>query len=148
MEKAQNIEVKPTSLSDFEALVAIRISSMKESLTAIGRFDPVRTRNRLLNSFSPESTFRIFYNENLCGFYSLIFDSNLYKLDHFYIAPEFQNLGIGSVVLRQIVDSLEIGSSIKLFALKQSRANRFYQKLGFRLIGEAEFDNIYLFDRL
>ena len=40
---------------DFEALVSIRIDAMRESLERMGRFDPVRARERFREGFSPNS---------------------------------------------------------------------------------------------
>ena len=68
MRKNANIEFKPTSESDFEELLEIRIECMRESLTAIGRFNPQRARERLQNSFQPSETqFISLNNVNLLG---------------------------------------------------------------------------------
>jgi hypothetical protein len=42
--------------SDAEALAAIRVEAMRESLERIGRFDPQRARERFLSAFSPTHT--------------------------------------------------------------------------------------------
>ena len=44
----------PVALSDFDAMVAIRIEALRESLERFGRFDPVRARERLAAGFAPE----------------------------------------------------------------------------------------------
>ena len=44
--------------SDFESLVALRIEAMRESLERIGRFDPVRARERFLSG-SPRAILAI-----------------------------------------------------------------------------------------
>ena len=41
----------PVALSDFDAMVAIRIEALRESLERLGRFDPVRARERLAAGF-------------------------------------------------------------------------------------------------
>ncbi len=47
------LNLSPTTLDDAEALVAIRIAAMRESLEALGRFDPRRARERFLAGFTP-----------------------------------------------------------------------------------------------
>ena len=42
--------------ADAEALVALRVLAMRESLERLGRFDPVRSRERFLSAFSPQHT--------------------------------------------------------------------------------------------
>jgi len=44
----------PVALSDFDAMVAIRVEALRESLERLGRFDPVRARERLAAGFAPE----------------------------------------------------------------------------------------------
>lgn len=50
---SMNIVFAPTTQADADALVAIRIAAMRESLERIGRFDPQRARARFLASFEP-----------------------------------------------------------------------------------------------
>jgi len=52
----QNLCLTPAQPDDFEALVALRIEAMRESLERIGRFDRTRARERFLNGFSPTHT--------------------------------------------------------------------------------------------
>lgn len=40
--------------TDFDGMVAIRIEALRESLERLGRFDPVRARERLAAGFAPE----------------------------------------------------------------------------------------------
>ncbi|TLG87398.1 GNAT family N-acetyltransferase, partial [Pseudomonas edaphica] len=42
--------------SDLDDLVAIRIEAMRESLERVGRFDPVRARERFLGGFEARTT--------------------------------------------------------------------------------------------
>src|SRR5262245_26909572 len=50
------LEFTPAAAADAEALVALRIAAMRESLERIGRFDPQRARDRFLSTFAPEQT--------------------------------------------------------------------------------------------
>jgi GNAT superfamily N-acetyltransferase len=67
------------------------------------------------------------------------------ELDHLYIHPGFQGRGIGSVVLRQVfAEADERGMPVLVGALKESASNRFYQRHGFALVSEGEWDNYYV----
>lgn len=46
--------LSPVSAVDFDDMVALRIEALRESLERLGRFDPVRARERLAAGFAPE----------------------------------------------------------------------------------------------
>lgn len=130
---------------DFEALLTIRIEAMRESLTKIGRFSPERARQRLRATFQAEATRFILWGGEWVGFYMLVREKDSLKLEHFYILPRFQRSGIGGQVLSGIIaESETLGLPIKLGALKASPANDFYQRHGFALVEEQEWDNLYI----
>ena len=47
------------SAGDFEALLALRLRAMRESLERLGRYDEQRARERLAAGFEPEHTHHI-----------------------------------------------------------------------------------------
>jgi len=66
-------------------------------------------------------------------------------LDHLYIHPDHQQHGIGAIVLRQIFAQADAASlTIKVGALRDSDANRFYQRHGFVFVSESEWDIYYV----
>ncbi|MEK1834555.1 MAG: GNAT family N-acetyltransferase, partial [Pseudomonas sp.] len=54
--------------SDLDNLVAIRIEAMRESLERVGRFDPVRARERFLGGFEAHNTHYIEVSGERVGF--------------------------------------------------------------------------------
>ncbi|WP_221723439.1 GNAT family N-acetyltransferase [Ochrobactrum sp. SFR4] len=65
-------------------------------------------------------------------------------MEHFYVAPAFQGLGLGSLVLAQlIIEAEQARKIIKLSVLQKSDAARFYEKHGFHKTGEDEWDIYY-----
>ena len=134
-----------TQSSDFEALVAIRIEAMFESLERLGRFDPIRVRERFREGFTPEFTRYIEAFGERVGFVVVKPYIDGMLLDHLYIKPGAQGMGIGSVVLRHIFMEVDaIGLSLKVGALKESASNRFYTRHGFQFVESSEFDNYYV----
>ncbi|WP_347928935.1 GNAT family N-acetyltransferase [Pseudomonas helvetica] len=133
------------SNSDLEDLVAIRIEAMRESLERLGRFDPNRARERFLSGFDVNSTRRIVVSGDLVGFVVIKNHQGELLLDHLYVIPGAQGLGIGSEVLTRIFrEADEIGRPIKVGALKESASNRFYTRHGFVFVESGEFDNYYV----
>lgn len=134
----------PVFSGDFEALVAIRVAAMRESLERVGRFDPERARARLWNSFFPEHSRFIVSGTARAGFYALRPTPEGWHLDHLYVLPEFQGRGIGTAVVKEIFrDADRRCISIFVGALKESASNRFYERLGFSKTGESEWDIYY-----
>lgn len=130
--------------SDASALASLRVEAMRPCLESVGRFDPQRARNRFLQRFQPDQTWKLIRDEDLAGFFVLQQHLDHLYLDHLYVAPAFQGSGLGALVLDHIKSlALPLGLPIRLMALRDSPANRFYQAHGFRKTGETELDNFY-----
>ena len=131
--------------SDFEALADIRVAAMRDSLERVGRFDPNRARERLRSSFSPEHTRFIVFQGAKVGFFAVRPSPEGAQLDHLYIHPDYQGQGIGAAALSSIIaDADKKNIPIFVGALKESASNRFYQRHGFTLRSEGEWDNYYV----
>jgi GNAT superfamily N-acetyltransferase len=129
---------------DFEDLVRLRISVMKESLERIGRFNEDRARDRFRQGFSPQHTRHIVIGAERAGFLVLKTSENEMLLDHLYIALPFQRMGVGSHVLKQVFAEADAaGLPVKVGALKGSESNNFYVRNGFELVSQGEWDLYY-----
>ncbi|MGF6117064.1 MULTISPECIES: GNAT family N-acetyltransferase [Janthinobacterium] len=135
----------PTQEDDADELVALRIEAMRDSLMQVGRFDPVRARERFLSGFLPEHTRHIETEGKRVGFVVLKQQPKAMLLDHLYIHPNNQGNGIGAVVLARIIEEANaLGLPVRVGALRGSGSNRFYVRHGFTLIEEGDFDNYYI----
>ncbi|AMP06926.1 GNAT family N-acetyltransferase [Collimonas pratensis] len=131
--------------TDFEELLALRIAAMRASLERIGRFDPLRARERFASGFSPACTRHVSVDGERLGFVVLKPGQDQWLLDHLYIRPGHQGQGIGAAVLAQVFKEVDTaGLPLRVGALKGSDANRFYQRHGFELLAEEEWDIYYL----
>lgn len=140
-----HITLAHASDSDIDALVALRIEAMRESLERLGRFDPARARERFQSGYVPEQTRHIELDGERVGFVVTKPCTDHLLLDHLYIRPGRQGLGIGSQVLQLVFDQAQsLDLPVKVGALRQSDSNRFYQRHGFELVEQGEFDNYYL----
>ena len=61
------------------------------------------------------------------------------QINDLYILPEYQRRGIGSHLLSKLLEEArEKHIPVRLGVLKVNPARRFYEKLGFRVVGETE----------
>lgn len=139
------VSLTPAEANDAEALVQLRIEAMRDSLERIGRFNPLRARERFLSGFSPEHTRHIEVEGRRAGFVVVKPQADCLLLDHLYIHPTSQGLGIGAAVLADVIEQATAkGLAIRVGALRESDSNRFYARHGFRLVEQTEFDNHYV----
>jgi GNAT superfamily N-acetyltransferase len=144
-DQISSVMLVPAHQDDLDDLVAIRIEAMRESLERVGRFDPVRARERFVSGFDAGSTRNIEVAGSRVGFVVVKLFDNEWVLDHLYLMPSVQGLGVGSAVLAQIFKEADaVGLPIKVGALKQSASNRFYICHGFKFVESGEFDNYYV----
>ncbi|WP_418316372.1 GNAT family N-acetyltransferase [Piscinibacter sakaiensis] len=138
------LALTPAGDGDFEALFALRMAAMRESLERAGHFDPQRARERLCRGFLPAHTRHILQDGELVGFVVVHPRDEDWLLDHLYIHPNAQGQGIGSWVLEQVLrDADAKAKAVSVTALKHSAANRFYLRHGFVLQAEGEWDLYY-----
>jgi GNAT superfamily N-acetyltransferase len=139
------IELTPAVADDLEALVALRIEAMRESLERVGRFDPVRARERFAAGFSPEHTHHVVVANARVGFVVVKPQADHLLLDHLYIQPDLQSQGIGAAVLARVFAQADQAAlPLRVGALRESASNRFYLRHGFVWVEEADFDNYYI----
>jgi GNAT superfamily N-acetyltransferase len=138
-------ELQAASAGDFEALLALRLRAMRDSLERLGRYDEQRARERLAEGFDPASTHHIVVDGRRIGFVVLRTLSHAMRLNHLYIDPPDQDRGIGHQVLEWVCAQADRAQvPVELCALKGSEANRFYLRHGFVATGEGEWDIDYV----
>ncbi len=139
------LHFEPVVAEDFEALVVLRSAALRESLERLGIFSPERSRERLRSNFRPEFMRHIVSDGERVGLLTLWPEGDALKLQHLYLAPGSQGKGIGAWTLEQVKSEARTqGRNLKLEALPQSDANRFYQRHGFEKVGEVAFDVFYV----
>lgn len=133
-------ELAPVVDADFEAMLALRIEALRESLERLGRFNPDVARVRLKSQFRPEWMQHLVVDGERVGYFTVEPREGELRLHHLYLRPQAQGQGIGAWVLDGIKAR---GLPITLAALRESRANDFYRRHGFRVVQEQDFDIEY-----
>lgn len=132
----------PASAGDLEALTELRLAVMAESFNRIGRFNPDRARAWFAQTYRPETTRLIRVGEATAGcvaFYPA--EPGTLKLEHFYLASEWQGRGLGTAVLDVLLAEADAaGARVILTVLRESDARRLYERRGFVETGRDDLD--------
>jgi len=87
--------------------------------------------------------FIVYDNEEAVGFASFQHTGEgVYKLHKIYVLPSQQGKGTGKFLLNHIIEEIkkEDAASLQLQVNRFNKAKDFYEKLGFIVIKEADFD--------
>ena len=80
----------------------------------------------------------ITFQGNDIGFYNSCQNDYIYEIGNICIAPEYQNQGIGTAILQDVLDA-HTDKEIHLQYFKQNPVGRLYERLGFQKVGETPY---------
>lgn len=133
--------MRPAADADVEAVAELRAVVLRADLQRLGRYDEQRVRQRLRDGFAPAHTWVIEVGGAFAGCVSLRPAEDALWLEHFYLAPHLQGSGIGTAVLRALLDQCDRnGTLVRLNVLQGSPARRLYERHGFTLESEDPVD--------
>jgi GNAT superfamily N-acetyltransferase len=137
-----NWTLRPAVAADLEVLTELRATVLRADLERLGRYDPHRVRQRLRDSFSPEFTSIVLVDGTLGGSITLRPAADgRGLLEHFYLAPQRQGRGLGSAVLKTVLDRTDASDrTVVLDVLQGSAARRLYERHGFVVESEDPID--------
>lgn len=134
---------RSSALSDASWVAEMRAVVMKPDLERLGRFDPVRVRQRFLDAFEPQLT-RVIVAEGVdVGTIAVRPAADAVWIEHFYLSPEWQGRGLGGAVLGATLAEARGDASrapYRLNVLQGSAARRLYERHGFVVESEDEVD--------
>jgi GNAT superfamily N-acetyltransferase len=134
-------KMRSASLADVEAVAELRALVLRADLERLGRYDEQRVRQRLRNEFAPAHTWVLEVDGAFAGCVSLRSAEGGHWLEHFYLAPRLQGGGIGTAVLRKLLEQCDRdGTLVRLNVLQGSPARRLYERHGFTLETEDPVD--------
>ncbi|MEU6725978.1 GNAT family N-acetyltransferase [Nonomuraea wenchangensis] len=128
--------IRQASAADVEAVAELRAVVMRADLERLGRYDEHRVRQRLRDAFLPAHTWVIEVGGVFAGCVALRpagdDGRSSYWLEHFYLDPRAQGRGIGSAVLRELLERCDREDAVvRLIVLQGSPARRLYERHGF-----------------
>jgi GNAT superfamily N-acetyltransferase len=134
-------EIRRASAGDVEAVAGLRAVVLRADLERLGRYDERRVRQRLREGFAPAHTWVIDVGGAFAGCVALRPAEDAHWLEHFYLDPGLHGRGIGSAVLRRLLERCDRdGVRVRLNVLRGSAARRLYERHGFTLVSEDPVD--------
>ncbi|MEV2252951.1 GNAT family N-acetyltransferase [Streptomyces sp. NPDC050147] len=122
-------------------MAELRARVMRPDLERLGRFDEHRVRQRLRDAFSASYTSVIVAGGAFAGCVALRPAEDALWLEHFYLDPALQGMGLGSAVLRRLLARTDAdGALVRLNVLRGSAARRLYERHGFSVEDEDPID--------
>lgn len=127
------ILLRPGSASDFSVAAVIYFRAMGETLQRTVGSNPEDQAALLLALWDLGGIRIIVAAGREIGWIQVARAEAAVFVRHFCIDPDYQRLGIGSQVLRHVIDEAwASGEAVTLGVVKGSPARRFYERLGFR----------------
>ncbi|WP_412074920.1 N-acetyltransferase family protein [Streptomyces xanthophaeus] len=124
--------LRSAQAADVEMIAELRAVVMRADLERLGRYDEHRVRQRLRDSFSAQHTSIIMIDREPAGCVTVRPADGGQLLEHFYLAPHHQGRGLGSAVLRTLLERTDArGMTVRLNVLQGSAAQGLYERHGF-----------------
>ncbi len=133
--------MRPATAADVEPVAELRAVVLRPDLERLGRYDARRVRERLRDAFDPAHTWVIEEGGAFAGCVALRPAGDGHWLEHFYLDPALHGGGIGSGVLRTLLERCDReGAVVRLDVLRGSPARRLYERHGFTVETEGPVD--------
>lgn len=134
------ISLRPAQASDLDFLMALRIQTMSAHLQNSGiEIALDEQKRRVLHRLDCAQIVNLDGVD--CGLLKVSRDTEPWKLIQIQIAASAQGRGLGEKLIRQVLlDARQQGVAVELSVLKNNPARALYERLGFRLCGEDEFE--------
>ena len=136
-----NWGLRPATAADVETIADLRAVVMRPDLERLGRFNEDRVRQWFREAFDPAHTQVITVDGTFAGCFTMRPDGDERWLEHFLLVPEVQGNGVGTAVLRTVLERCDGDKvRVRLRVLQGSPARRLYERHGFTFASEDPVD--------
>ncbi|MDL9979707.1 GNAT family N-acetyltransferase [Microbacterium sp. ASV49] len=125
------MSLRTATPDDLDTVVALKKRVLRRDLEPLVGWDDVRSRERVVEHFSPAHTFMILVDTAVAGTITLRPEPDALWLEMFYLDDEHQGRGIGTAVLRSVLADAPRDRPMRLQVLVGSAARRLYERYGF-----------------
>ena len=133
------ITFRQIKIKDFEFLWQMHNAALKNFIAATWGWNEALQRRFFTESFSMEKGKIIVADGKDAGFIWTSEKESEITLVSIRLLPEFQNRGIGTKLIKDLIDESETKNKpVGLQVLKVNPARNLYEKLGFRVVAETE----------
>lgn len=141
----QTLTLRPATADDLDYVVDLKERTMRESLEALTRWDPERSRGRVVEAFGGNGVNVIECDGASVGSVAIDRRGEAWHLHLFYLEPSLQGGGLGSALLQQLLDTHT--GTIELETLIGSRVRGLYERFGFALVRSEGVDDFLVLER-
>jgi ribosomal protein S18 acetylase RimI-like enzyme len=139
MERPLQIRLQPATWDDFDFLWALHQAAMHDYVDRTWCWDPAVQETHFAKSFDPAALQIIHADGVAAGYLSVKRQPESMHLAAIALEPGFQKRGIGTALLRTLMDEAAAGGlPVDLQVLKVNPARQLYERLGFRVYEETE----------
>lgn len=135
--------LRPGVEQDADWIAELRAVVMRPDLERLGRFDPDRVRRRFRSGFDASSTHVIEAADTAVGCIAVRPVPDAHWLEHFYLEPSVQGLGLGAAVLSHVLTEHGPSVTFRLNVLSGSAAQRLYARHSFT-VERADPIDVYM----
>lgn len=133
------VTLRAATWDDFTFLKVLHESAMKEYVARTWGWNQALQDQHFAQNFDPEILQLILADGEPAGYLSLKRMPESMHLAAIALAPQFQNRGIGSALLKCLLESSATeGLQMDLQVLKVNPAKKLYERLGFHVCAETD----------
>lgn len=133
------IKTIPADKSHYEFIYRLKKQVYLDYIKRIWSWDEDAQREFYAQEWQTLIPDVILYNKKPIGTICVWNDDESLHIERFYILPEYQNKGIGSHLVKTVLDKADKeGLTARLHVLKINPAISLYQRLGYQVTGEDE----------
>jgi len=134
----KQISLRPATSEDFDFLYNLRRATMQHYVAQTWGWNEAWQWNYFQQHFNPEECQIIRFQGKDIGVLSVRKQETEVFLKFIEVLPEYQNQGIGTVVIKSILEEAHhTGQPVGLQVLKVNPARSLYERLGFLTTGET-----------
>ncbi len=135
----KSFSLRPATNADEDLLWNLHCLAVRPYVEQIWGWDEAFQRRYFRDHFSPTNSQVIQCEGKDAGVITVEENQLGYILSNIELYPQFQGLGIGTTLIRELLDKAERqGLPVSLRVLKINPARQLYLRLGFSVIGETE----------
>jgi ribosomal protein S18 acetylase RimI-like enzyme len=132
------ITLRPALSADYSFALSLYVQTIKPLATAWMAWVDHEQEAQFASLWRPDDTWIITLNGQEIGWVEFRQTGDETFLKQLYVAPLHQRRGIGSQVMRLLLEEQrETAKSMALFVLKNNPTYRFYERHGFKVVRET-----------
>jgi len=132
-------ETRKAENSDYEFLFELKKSAEFEPIKAVFGWDENVQREIHRSEWNEEQPTIIEVDGLAVGSYLVQYHTEYLYFGRFFLLPQYQGKGIGSQVLKDVIEiAAQKSLPIKLCYLQGNRVGQLYKRLGFEVTGQDE----------